>query len=112
MTLIRKIETGCNIPAGYAVAWCDWVEDAYFVAPLPIALPIALGRHLYAGLLTFTRDVARDPRVAFLDGIEHGYRHAASGPQPPPGFIAKAGHSFRRIMPYTPGNDSYRDQGA
>lgn len=88
--LLRKVDSGCRIPAFYGVVSYDWVDDAALVAPLPLVVPFVLARHLWAGIRTAFRDIARDPRVAYLDGVEEGLRQARNRPDGE-SFIIRAG---------------------
>lgn len=89
--LLRKVDPGCRIPALYGIVSYDWVDDSALVAPLPLVVPFVLARHLWAGIRTAFRDIARDPRVAYLDGVEAGIRLARTKPQSRDGFIIRAG---------------------
>ena len=89
--LIRKVQPGERIPAWYGLAWFDWVNDDAVVVPLPLVLPILLGRHFWAALRTCNRDIARDPRSAFLDGVEHGLKLASTLPPGTSTAVAASG---------------------
>ena len=94
--LLRKIDTGCRIPPFHGIVFYDWVEDSALVAPLPLVVPFVLARHLWAGIRTAFRDIARDPRVAYLDGVEEGLRHARTRPADE-AFLARAGSMCRIV---------------
>lgn len=94
--LLRKIDPGCRIPAFYGIVFYDWVDDSALVAPLPLVVPFVLARHLWAGLRAALRDIARDPRTAYLDGVQEGLRQARNRPDGE-AFTARAGGLCRIV---------------
>lgn len=74
--LLRRIQRHEVLPAWYAIAWWDWHGNGFYVLPIPLALPVAFARWVWAGLQTGSTDLASDPRVAYLDGIRQGIRMA------------------------------------
>jgi hypothetical protein len=94
LKLIRRIDERTMIPAGYGVAWFDWVSGWVVVAPLPLVPFICFGRWLWASMRTCFTNVARDPRTAYLDGMEAGIRLGRTYPAKP-GWTLRAGNRFR-----------------
>jgi hypothetical protein len=78
--LFRLIGQGEIVPSWYGMAWQDWMMDGYWAAPIFLALPIGVARYLWAGLRTGSQAVARDARVAYLDGIQQGILIARKDP--------------------------------
>lgn len=98
--LLRYVQRHEVIPAWYGVAWEDWLTSGTYVAPIPLALLVAVARWLWRGLLVASRAMACDPRVAYLDGVEHGLRLARE--RPPSGqayHIVNAGGLSRPMIP-------------
>jgi hypothetical protein len=78
--LFRLIREGEVVPSWYGMAWQDWIMGGYWAAPIFLALPIGVARYLWAGLRTGSHAVARDTRVAYLDGIQQGILIARKDP--------------------------------
>ena len=74
--LLQFIRHGERTPAWYGLAWYDWNAGGHWAAPIFLALPIAFGRWLWAGLRAGNKELAIDARVAYLDGIQQGIRMA------------------------------------
>jgi len=74
--LLRYIQRHEVIPAWHTVAWWDWNTNGFYVLPVPLALPVALARWVWAGLQTGSKEMAIDARVAYLAGIQQGIRMA------------------------------------
>jgi hypothetical protein len=74
--LLRFIQRHEVCPAWYTVAWHDWNSCGFYALPIPLALPFALARWVWAGLRTGSKELAADTRVAYLDGIQQGIRMA------------------------------------
>lgn len=96
--LLQFVGHGQVTPAWYSLAWYDWQRNGYYVVPIFLALPIALGRWLWAGLRAGNKELAIDARVAYLDGIQQGIRIARKDPsmlhRP---FAARGGDRFTVI---------------
>ena len=96
--LLQFIGPGQCVPTWYAMAWYDWQMNGHYALPIPLALPCGVARWLWAGLLTGSKAMAIDSRVAYLDGIQQGIRIARENPsllhRP---FTAKAGNKARMI---------------
>ena len=74
--LLRLVRHDELLPAWYADAWYDWKTNRFYVLPIPLALPVAFARWAWAGMRAGNCKLARDPRVAYLDGIQQGIRMA------------------------------------
>ena len=98
LQLFRLVRQGECIPSWYGVAWQDWMMDGYWAAPIFLALPIGVARYLWAGLRTGSHAVARDARVAYLDGIQQGILIARKDPSLlRRSFVLKAGNRATTI---------------
>lgn len=111
MTLIIRVAEDQVVPAWYGVAWFDFSTNHAHAAPLPLVLPIVIGRWLWSSLRLAARDVARDPRTAYLEGYEAGIQFARTHPHNP-GFIypVKAGNRCRMIQD-SPSSPEAHEQG-
>ena len=78
--LLRYVGPGEVIPAFYGVAWHEWATCRYATLPIPLALPVGVARWIWAGLRTATKNMALDPRTAYLDGFERGFQRAREIP--------------------------------
>jgi hypothetical protein len=89
--LVRYIGPNEVIPAFYGVAWHDWASFRYAVAPMPLASLFGMARWIRACLLTATKTMAQDPRIAYLDGVEHGFMLARQTPYGQSAVVRVAG---------------------
>lgn len=105
--LLRRIQRGEMVPAWYSIAWWDWNTNGFYVLPVPLALPVAFARWVWAGLQTGSKKMVHDPRVAYLAGIQQGIRMARKDRsllyRP---FAAKADDKFTMINA-----DAYNQRG-
>lgn len=98
MKLIIRVAEDQVVPAWYGVAWFDFSTNHAHAAPLPLVLPIVFGRWLWSSLRLAAKDVARDPRTAYLDGYEAGIQFSRTHPHKPnAGYPVRAGNRFRWI---------------
>lgn len=96
MKLIIRVGENEVVPAWYGVAWFDFIRWGAVATPLPLVPFFIVGRWLWSALRTASTDVARDPRTAYLDGYEAGFRFARKyPPKPGHGYHLRAGKRYR-----------------
>lgn len=98
MKLVIRVGENQAVPAWYGVAWFDWHTNHAHAVPLPLVLPVVFVRWLWSSLRLAVRDVARDPRTAYLDGYGEGFQFARKNPHKPGfGYPVRAGNRYRMI---------------
>lgn len=98
MKLAIRVAEYEAVPAWYGVAWFNMGGNYAIAVPLPLVLPVVFVRWLWSSLRFALRDVARDPRTAYLDGYRAGFQFARKNPHKPGfGYPVRAGSRYRMI---------------
>lgn len=71
--LVRTVDQGRLIPAGYGVAWVDWRTGDAVVMPIPLNLAAAGARRAWYWVKV-PRALIMDTRQAYAKGIRDGQR--------------------------------------